>query len=133
MITIKPHHCVDILTALGDRGVDVSPHPYGHALHRVAQAILADRDAEPREATSELASENLSCPMVAPKVARWLLASTRPSCRQVPDNLSQLDVARLRADGPQRMIPIDGVLLILLPNTRLTTRQAGWPKRWCRI
>lgn len=44
MITIKPHHFVDIMTALGDRGVDFSPHPYGHALHRVAQAILTDRD-----------------------------------------------------------------------------------------
>ena len=44
MITIKPHHFVDIVTALGDGCCDFQPHPYGHAVHSVAKEILADRD-----------------------------------------------------------------------------------------
>lgn len=44
MITIKPHHFVDILTAFGDGKVEFEPHPYGHALHRVAREILSRRD-----------------------------------------------------------------------------------------
>ncbi len=42
MIAMKPHHFVDILTALGEERVEFHPHPYGHALHRVAEAILRD-------------------------------------------------------------------------------------------
>jgi hypothetical protein len=44
MITIKPHHFVDILTALGGGRTDFQAHPYGHAVHSVAQALLAHRD-----------------------------------------------------------------------------------------
>ena len=44
MITIKPHHFVDIVTAFGDGRTGFQPHPYGHAVHSVAAAILADRD-----------------------------------------------------------------------------------------
>ena len=44
MIAIKPHHFVDIVTALGDERVEFLPHPYGHAVHTVAQDILANRD-----------------------------------------------------------------------------------------
>jgi len=42
-IRIKPHHVVDIITSYG-RGLDFTPHPYGHAMHSVARRILADRD-----------------------------------------------------------------------------------------
>ena len=41
---LKPHHFVDIITSFG-RGVPFTPHPYGHALHSVAERIVADRDA----------------------------------------------------------------------------------------
>ena len=42
-IRIKPHHLVDIITSFG-RGMAFEPHPYGHALHTVAERILADPD-----------------------------------------------------------------------------------------
>ena len=44
MIAVKPHHFVDIVTALGDERVEFLPHSYGHAVHTVAQDILANRD-----------------------------------------------------------------------------------------
>ncbi|MBN2451405.1 MAG: hypothetical protein JXR77_13520 [Lentisphaeria bacterium] len=44
MLTIKPHHFVDILTALGEGRREYAPHPYGHALHSVAATILANPD-----------------------------------------------------------------------------------------
>lgn len=43
-VSIKPHHFVDIVTAIGDGRTEFDPHPYGHAVHRVAQALLADRE-----------------------------------------------------------------------------------------
>lgn len=42
MIAIKPHHFVDILTALGEGRTQFEPHPYGHAVHAVAAEILAN-------------------------------------------------------------------------------------------
>ena len=42
VIKIKPHHFVDILTALGEGIATFAPHPYGHAVHTVAHAILDD-------------------------------------------------------------------------------------------
>ena len=44
IISIKPHHFVDIITSLG-AGKTFMPHPYKHDLHRVAQHILNNRDA----------------------------------------------------------------------------------------
>jgi len=41
-IRIKPHHFVDVITALGGGKTEYEPHPYGHALHAVARRILAD-------------------------------------------------------------------------------------------
>ncbi len=43
-IAIKPHHFVDIITAFGAGTTEFTPHPYGHAVHTVARAILDDRD-----------------------------------------------------------------------------------------
>lgn len=43
-IRIKPHHFVDIVTAIGAGQSAFRPHPYGHAVHAVAAEILADRD-----------------------------------------------------------------------------------------
>lgn len=45
MITIKPHHFVDIITSFGE-GTPFEPHPYGHAVHTVARKILDNIDAE---------------------------------------------------------------------------------------
>lgn len=48
MISIKPHHFVDIVTALGEGRADPEPHPYGHAVHTLTRRILADPDVELR-------------------------------------------------------------------------------------
>ena len=44
VIYIKPHHFVDIITAFGTGKTKFEPHPYGHALHTVAEKILNNRD-----------------------------------------------------------------------------------------
>ncbi len=44
MIRIKPHHFLDIVADLGRGQRGWQPHPYGHAVHTVALAILADPD-----------------------------------------------------------------------------------------
>ena len=43
VIRIKPHHFVDIVTQFGE-GAPFEPHPYGHAVHTVAERTLADLD-----------------------------------------------------------------------------------------
>ena len=48
MIAIKLHHFVDILTGFGDGRTVFAPHPYGHAVHTIAQEILAHRDVQLR-------------------------------------------------------------------------------------
>jgi hypothetical protein len=40
---LRPHHLLDIITQYG-AGVPFHPHPYGHAVHTVAEAVLADPD-----------------------------------------------------------------------------------------
>jgi hypothetical protein len=40
---LRPHHLLDIVNSIG-HGEKFSPHPYGHALHLVAKAVLADVD-----------------------------------------------------------------------------------------
>ncbi len=46
MLKIKPHHFIDIITKFGDGCEKFNPHPYGHAVHSVAEEILADRDID---------------------------------------------------------------------------------------
>jgi len=41
-VRIKPHHFVDIVTALGVGQTHFAAHPYGHALHRVAEQVRTD-------------------------------------------------------------------------------------------
>ncbi len=43
-IRIKPHHFVDIITGLGAGQTTFEPHPYGHAVHIVAERLIQDRD-----------------------------------------------------------------------------------------
>ena len=59
MISIKPHHFVDIITAFGDGCTAPPPHPYGHAVHSVTQEILADRDIRLR---MELGADDICRP-----------------------------------------------------------------------
>ena len=42
VIRIKPHHFLDIVRDYG-AGVEFRPSPYGHAVHIVAEKVLADR------------------------------------------------------------------------------------------
>jgi hypothetical protein len=59
MISIKPHHFVDIITAIGDGRTEFQPHPYGHAVHTVSTEILADPDVTLR---IELGSDDICSP-----------------------------------------------------------------------
>ena len=45
VIHIKPHHFIDIITALGRGQTTFEAHPYGHDVHRVAAHLLHQRDA----------------------------------------------------------------------------------------
>jgi len=38
---LRPHHLIDVICDYG-QGVELSPHPYGHAVHTVAARVLAD-------------------------------------------------------------------------------------------
>jgi len=40
---IKPHHFLDILRDFGGGQRTFEPHPYGHAVHTVAEQLLSDR------------------------------------------------------------------------------------------
>lgn len=48
VISIKPHHFVDIITALGAGQEHPAPHPFGHAVHSVTKEILSNRDVDVR-------------------------------------------------------------------------------------
>ena len=43
MLKIKPHHLLDVIRDYG-AGRSWKPHPYGHAVHTVAQSLLNDRE-----------------------------------------------------------------------------------------
>ena len=58
-IRIKPHHFIDVLSAIGRGQTTFEPHPYGHALHSVARAILDDRDINLR---IELGADDICLP-----------------------------------------------------------------------
>ena len=60
-IAIKPHHFVDILTEVGAGRTSFEPHPYGHAVHTVATALLRDPDATVR---IELGADDICAPCV---------------------------------------------------------------------
>jgi hypothetical protein len=59
MISIKPHHFVDIVTAFGGGRTEFQPHPYGHAVHTVAKEILANCDIDLR---IELGADDICLP-----------------------------------------------------------------------
>ena len=43
IMKLRPHHILDIISNYG-HNVELKPHPYGHAVHRVAEAILSDME-----------------------------------------------------------------------------------------
>ena len=42
---LRPHHLIDIVSDYG-HGIKFRPHPYGHALHTVAEQVVSDPDTE---------------------------------------------------------------------------------------
>jgi hypothetical protein len=60
-IRIKPHHFIDIVTALSAERPVFEPHPYGHAVHAVARAVLADRDST---LEMELGADDICAPCI---------------------------------------------------------------------
>ena len=44
VIYIKPHHFVDIITSFGGGQTKFEPHPYGHAVHSIAERVLSKQD-----------------------------------------------------------------------------------------
>jgi len=44
LIRVKPHHFIDIVTAFGRGQTTFEPHPYGHAVHTVAERVLREPD-----------------------------------------------------------------------------------------
>jgi hypothetical protein len=47
VIDMRPHHLLDIINQFG-HGQSFEPHPYGHAVHLVAEAALKDLDLKVR-------------------------------------------------------------------------------------
>lgn len=73
---LRPHHILDIITSYGN-DEEFAPHPYGHAVHTVANTILAD-------------------PEVSIRLVVGADAICLPCCHRQPDGLcddvlSQLD------------------------------------------
>ena len=58
-ISIKPHHFIDIITSIGAGQTKFEPHPYGHAVHTIAEAILGDPDTALR---MELGADDICAP-----------------------------------------------------------------------
>ena len=58
-ISIKPHHFIDIITSIGAGQTSFEPHPYGHAVHTVAEAVLSDPDTVLR---MELGADDICAP-----------------------------------------------------------------------
>ena len=54
VIRIKPHHFVDIITALGRGQTRFEPHPYGHAVHTIAVHTIAAYLLTMRDTTLEI-------------------------------------------------------------------------------
>ena len=58
MVRVKPHHFVDIITAIGGGRTVFEPHSYGHAVHSVAAKVLRHRDTE---LIMDLGADDIAC------------------------------------------------------------------------
>ncbi len=47
LMRLRPHHLLDVICSYG-QDVRFTPHPYGHALHSVAEAVLSNPDLRAR-------------------------------------------------------------------------------------
>jgi len=60
-IRIKPHHFIDIVRDFGQGRTAFAPHPYGHAVHSVAERILREPDVM---LEMELGADDICAPCV---------------------------------------------------------------------
>lgn len=61
MLSIKPHHFIDIITSFHEGCVVPEPHSYGHAVHIVAQQVILNPDTLLR---MELGADNICEPCI---------------------------------------------------------------------
>jgi len=47
LMKLRPHHLLDIVTSHG-HDVEFRPHPYGHAVHSVAEAVVSNTELRVR-------------------------------------------------------------------------------------
>jgi len=45
-LRIKPHHLVDIISSFARKDIEFKPHPFGHAVHVVAETVFNNPDVE---------------------------------------------------------------------------------------
>ena len=55
---LRPHHLIDIICSYG-HGTAFEPHPYGHAVHRIAASVIENPDIE---AEFVLAADDICAP-----------------------------------------------------------------------
>ena len=61
VVRIKPHHFIDIIRSFGQGTTSFEPHPYGHAVHSVAERLWRERDAM---LEMELGADDICAPCV---------------------------------------------------------------------
>ncbi len=61
MLSIKPHHFIDIITSFHEGCAVPEPHSYGHAVHIVAQQVIHNPDTLLR---MELGADNICEPCI---------------------------------------------------------------------
>jgi hypothetical protein len=104
---LRPHHLIDIVTKYG-HGTAFVPHPYGHAVHTIAERVLNDPDLE---VAFVLAADDICAP------CRYL----RPDGR-CEDILSQLDEPLPKQDYNDRLDARLFSHLGMEPGVRMTVR-----------
>jgi hypothetical protein len=106
-IKLRPHHLIDIVRDVG-HGMTFAPHPYGHAVHTVAQRVIDDPDLE---VEFVLGADDICRP-----------------CRHLRADGKCADVLRQLAEPVSKQVyndALDGRLFALLgiePGVRMTAR-----------
>ena len=104
---LRPHHLIDIVHSYG-HGAAFEPHPYGHAVHVVAERVIENPDLE---VEFVLGADDICRP------CRHLRADGQ--CTDVLDQLEEPVAKQVYNDG------LDGRLFSLLdiePGVRMTAR-----------
>ena len=104
---LRPHHLIDIVCHYG-HGVAFGPHPYGHAVHTVAERVIDNPDLE---VEFVLAADDICLP------CRYLRADGQ--CADVLHQLEEPVPKQAYNDGLDgRLFPFLGIQ----PGVRMTVR-----------